>query len=233
MGCCGFALPQARYFRTFRLLEIQQSFYEPPSLQAAQRWKSLAPEGFTFTLKAWQLITHEPTSPTYKRLRSSIGPDEISSYGSFRPTSQVLAAWERTKQIAQALDAPLVIFQCPASFRPVPQNLENMRAFFSGIPRENLAMAWEPRGTWPLELIRSLCQELDLIHCVDPFLGPPVWGRINYFRLHGVTGYRYSFTQEDLRELLLWCSGKPSLVLFNNLTMAQDAIRFQMLFAEA
>lgn len=233
VGCCGFSLPRARYFRTFRLLEIQQSFYEPPSLQTAQRWRSLAPEGFIFTLKAWQLITHEPTSPTYRRLRTSIEPAERSYYGSFKPTPQVLAAWERTRDIARALDAPLVVFQCPASFKPVPPNLTNMRSFFSGIQRDNLAMAWEPRGTWPQELVRSLCQEMDLIHCVDPFVGPAVWGSMNYFRLHGITGYGYSFTQEDLRRLFSWCSGKPSWVLFNNFTMAQDASRFQMLLGEA
>lgn len=93
-------------------------------------------------------------------------------------------------------------------------------------------MAWEPRGKWPLELVRSLCQELDLVHCVDPFVWPPVWGGINYFRLHGITGYGYSFTQKDLKKLLSWCYEKPSWVLFNNLTMAQDAARFQMLLGE-
>lgn len=146
VGCCGFSLPRARYFRTFRLLEIQQSFYEPPSLKTAQRWRSFAPEGFIFTLKAWQLITHESTSPTYRRLRTSLEPAERSCYGSFKPTPQVLTAWERTRQIARALDAPLVVFQCPASFKPVPQNLTNMRSFFRAIQRDNLAMAWEPRG---------------------------------------------------------------------------------------
>jgi len=233
VGCCGFSLPQSRYFRTFRLLEIQQSFYEPPSLQTAQRWRSLAPEGFTFTLKAWQLITHEPTSPTYRRLRTPIEPGERSHYGSFKPTDQVLAAWERTRQVAGALDASLVLFQCPASFKPIPKNLENMRSFFGRIQRDNLAMAWEPRGAWPQELVRSLCQELDLIHCVDPFRGLALWGGMNYFRLHGVTGYGYIFTLEDLRRLLSWCSKKPSWVLFNNITMAQDAARFQMLLGEA
>lgn len=232
VGCCGFALPRARYFRTFRLLEVQQTFYEPPGLETARRWRSIAPPGFTFTLKAWQLITHEPTSPTYRKLRTSIEPQESKFYGSFKPTAQVMEAWQRTKEIAKALEATLVLFQCPASFKPVSRNLDNMKNFFSSIPREGLKMAWEPRGDWPPELVRSLCQELDLIHCVDPFMGPPVWGSINYFRLHGITGFRYSFTQEDLRRLLSWCAEKPSWVLFNNLTMAQDAARLQTLIGE-
>jgi uncharacterized protein YecE (DUF72 family) len=65
VGCCGFALAQPRYFRTFRLLEVRQTFYQPPRLATLQRWRQQAPPGFEFTLKAWQLITHEPTSPTF------------------------------------------------------------------------------------------------------------------------------------------------------------------------
>ncbi len=229
VGCCGFALPQAQYFRKFRLLEVQQSFYQPPSLETARKWRNLAPESFIFTVKAWQLITHEPTSPTYRRLGTPIKPSERSAYGGFRPTPEVLAAWERTQQIALVLRAPLVVFQCPPSFKPDPCNLENMRRFFAQIPRDSMALAWEPRGLWPQELVGALCQELDLIHCVDPFRGLPVWGDMNYFRLHGITGYGYSFTQEDLKRLLFWCQGKTTWVLFNNLNMAKDAARFQIL----
>jgi hypothetical protein len=42
VGCCGFALPQARYFRTVRLLEVQQTFYQPPRLATPQRWRAAA-----------------------------------------------------------------------------------------------------------------------------------------------------------------------------------------------
>jgi uncharacterized protein YecE (DUF72 family) len=229
VGCCGFALPQARYFRRFDLLEVQQSFYEPPRVETARRWRQKAPQGFTFTLKAWQLITHEPSSPTYRRLRTPILPPDRPALGSFRPTSQVLAAWERTRELARALDAALVLFQCPASFGPTALNIRNMREFFRSIPRDGLSMAWEPRGEWPQELVRSLCQELHLIHCVDPFRGAPLWGEINYFRLHGITGYDYRYTDEDLVSLFSCCAEKMSYVLFNNLPMAEDAMRFQIL----
>lgn len=92
VGCCGFPLAQARYFRAFRLLEVQQTFYQPPRLTTLQRWRATAPEGFEFTLKAWQLITHEPSSPTYRRLRTSIPESRHARYGSFRCTNEVLAA---------------------------------------------------------------------------------------------------------------------------------------------
>jgi uncharacterized protein YecE (DUF72 family) len=64
VGCCGFVVAQKKYFSLFDLIEIQQSFYQMPKIETAQKWHSAAPAGFQFTMKAWQLITHEPSSPT-------------------------------------------------------------------------------------------------------------------------------------------------------------------------
>lgn len=229
VGCCGFALARGRYFRNFRLVEIQQSFYEPPKIETARNWRMQAPSGFRFTLKAWQLITHEPTSPTYRRLRTPIDPQGRGNYGNFRPTPEVFRAWETTRKLAAALEAELVVFQCPASFRPTAQHIQNMRTFFGSISREGIRMVWEPRGDWPPDLVARLCEELELIHCVDPFHGLPAHGQIHYFRLHGITGYGYTFTDQDLKRLLSWCRDKKTYALFNNHSMAQDAMRFKML----
>ncbi len=48
-----------------------------------------------------------------------------------------------------------------------------------------LKLLWEPRGKWPDEIVQSLCQELNLIHVVDPFLSRPVTKDLLYLRLHG------------------------------------------------
>ncbi len=98
--------------------------------------------------------------------------------------------------------------------------------------RDGLRFAWEPRGAWPESTVAGLCAELDLVHCVDPYHRPPVGGRAAYFRLHGITGYRYRFTDDDLRRLLDWCAGyDEAYCLFNNMTMAEDAARFSDLAA--
>jgi uncharacterized protein YecE (DUF72 family) len=226
IGCCGFIVAQAQYFRFFKVIEIQQSFYQLPRLQTAEKWRSFAPEDFEFTLKAWQLITHEPSSPTYRRLGKKIEPGKMDQYGSFRPTGAVRDAWARTAVFARALGARLIVFQCPASFRPTEEHVGNLRAFFSGIDREGFRFCWEPRGAWPSPLVRRLCQELDLIHCVDPFQVEPQHGEIQYFRLHGITGYRYRYTDRDLEKLREWAERKPTYVLFNNDGMKEDALRF-------
>lgn len=46
------------YFERFSIVEVQQTFYEPPARSTLLRWRESAPQGFEFTLKAWQLITH-------------------------------------------------------------------------------------------------------------------------------------------------------------------------------
>lgn len=229
VGCCGFVTSQQKYFRLFRLIEIQSTFYQLPQLKTAEKWRASAPAGFEFTMKAWQLITHEPSSPTYSRLREKISPQKFNCYGRFRTTEEVLAAWQRTALFARTLGATLVLFQCPASFRSTEENVANMREFFGQIPREGLQFAWEPRGKWSKKLIRQLCEELELIHCVDPFKDDPLFGDFQYFRLHGITGYRYHYADEDLEQLKKWVGKRPTYLLFNNNWMKEDALRFMEL----
>ena len=226
VGCCGFAKARAEYFEHLALVEIQQTFYKPPRLETAQRWRVEAPPNFEFALKAWQLITHEPSSPTYRKAQIEV--KEPNRYGAFRPTEEVFAAWERTREIAEALEAKVVVFQCPASFRPTEEHKANVRAFLRSIGRGELTLAWEPRGPWGDDEVRGLVAELGLIHCVDPFQRQPVHGNLAYFRLHGKGGYRYRYNDEDLRTLLEWWrSCGEAYCLFNNISMFEDAMRFK------
>ena len=227
VGCCGFPVGRERYARVFRLVEVQQTFYQVPARALLQRWREQLPPPFEFTLKAWQLITHDATSPTYRRLREPLSRKALRQCGSFRPTDEVHRAWERTREAAHILQARVVVFQCPSSFRPTDENLRHLRLFFSRVQRDDLRLAWEPRGAWELELIRELCVELDLVHVVDPLVHPPVAGSFRYYRLHGLGGYRYRYTEADLDRLAALCGGRESVyVLFNNVHMWEDAQRF-------
>jgi uncharacterized protein YecE (DUF72 family) len=234
-GCAGFVKSHAAYFRHFRLIEIQQTFYKPPLAKTAVRWREEAPPGFVFALKAWQLITHPRHSPTYARAGLEIPETAQGRYGSFRPTPEVMAAWERTAEIAAALEATVVVFQCPASFAPTPQNMDNMRVFFGQVRRGELIFAWEPRGNWPDVEVAGLCGELDLVHCVDPFKQAPVTAGLAYFRLHGIDGYTYNYRYSDEELARLEEACRPfaeTYVVFNNTAMWDDALRFQARLAE-
>ena len=234
LGCCGWCEGKSKYFNDFAAVELQSTFYDLPSLALAGKWRALAPPGFHFTLKAWQLITHTPTSPTYRKLKSKLSSDEHDSVGSFRPTEQVAIAWERTAEVARAMGAEAVLFQCPASFRLENQNLKNLTLFFSTIDRGELRLVWEPRGPWPLDLVAGICKDLDLLHCVDPLHVDVSQIHSHYWRLHGLGGYSYRYLDEDLvklTELARSCAERgegPEYVFFNNIWMKEDARRFKL-----
>ena len=46
VGCCGWCAARARYFREFEVIEVQQTFYEPPRLATLACWRQQAPAGF-------------------------------------------------------------------------------------------------------------------------------------------------------------------------------------------
>jgi len=226
IGCCGFCVKHRDYARQFPVVEIQQTFYQPLRVDTARRWRQEMPPPFEFTVKAWQLITHEATSPTYRRLKTVLSQEERHQAGGFKPTIVVRRAWEATREIALVLDARVILFQCPARFGPTRENLERMRGFFGTLNREHFTLAWEPRGEWPRPLVEELCRELDLVPAVDPFATTPFPGPLTYFRLHGIGGYRYKFTNTDLETLKSFLAGdQEAYVLFNNMSMADDARR--------
>jgi uncharacterized protein YecE (DUF72 family) len=177
IGLCGFSLAMADYPRHFSVVEVQQTFYQPPSELTMRRWLTATPAGFEFTLKAWQLITHESKSPTYRRLKRPLDTEERATCGGFRDSAIVRAALASTLDCAKLLCASTVLFQSPASFRPQSDNVQRLRHFIKHIARPacpaGVRLAWEPRGpdwTRNADLAVSLCEELELVYVVDPFV---------------------------------------------------------------
>jgi uncharacterized protein YecE (DUF72 family) len=225
-GCCGFALAQAKYFATFPCVEVDTSFYNLPQLTTAAKWRAAAPAGFQFAMRAWQVITHAPDSPTYKRTRLDARDRPYCGGFGFNPT--VRWAWDQTFQVAKELGVFLVLFQCPVSFRPTRENIERLRQFFVRAKRGKFALGWEPRGNWEPAMVAQLCTELDLVHVVDPLQSRPATrARFQYYRLH--RGER--FTTEELHRLRALCRAEklPTYCFFNNRAMAADAARFRQL----
>jgi uncharacterized protein YecE (DUF72 family) len=215
VGCCGFALAHEKYFRAFNCVEINSSFYQLPRVETAERWRAAAPPDFQFFMKAWQVITHRADSPTYRRTRIDERDRPHCGHFGFNPT--IRWAWDETFAVATALRAG-----------PTKENIAGLRRFFERAKRGKFHMGWEPRGEWDADLIASLCRELDLIHVVDPFKSQPATeGKIRYFRLHGLTGSRHRYSDDELRRLKELCGGrKPVCCLFNNVAMTADARRF-------
>ena len=228
VGLCGWTISMASYVRRFPLVEVQHTFYEPPADPLLARWRADAPTRFEFTLKAWQLVTHESGSPTYRRLKRPLAEEHRGQVGAFRSTPPVLQAWRRTLECASVLRATAVLLQCPRSFKPTPDNVERLRTFLSTVERPAAArLLWEPRGDWPTSLLLELCRDLDLVHVVDPMQTETVTPEQTYYRLHGTSGMRHVHTDEELLRLRGLVDGRQSpYVLFNNLPRVGDAERF-------
>jgi uncharacterized protein YecE (DUF72 family) len=193
------------------------------------------PADFEFTIKAWQLVTHIAASPTYRRLRRPLAAREQAGAGAFRDSALVAEGWRVTAACAATLGASAVLFQCPASFRPTDENVENLGAFFRRIGRPpGVRLLWEPRGpSWPADLVTSLCAAHGLTHVVDPFVNVTVTTGLTSYRLHGVTGSRHVYTDDELRRLrdMVPAAGE-TYVMFNNIPRADDARRFGRLLGD-
>jgi uncharacterized protein YecE (DUF72 family) len=82
--------------------------------------------------------------------------------------------------------------------------------------------------------VLELCRELDLVHVVDPFVDTTVTPEHTYLRLHGLTGARHVYTDEELAAIAaaLPATG-TAYVMFNNLPRIGDARRFLASFSSA
>ncbi|AEM39591.1 protein of unknown function DUF72 [Pyrolobus fumarii 1A] len=240
VGCCGFPVARARYFEQFRLVEVQQTFYKLPTRETLERWRREAPQDFEYTVKAWQVVTHPPSSPTWRKAGLKPEPGKEDRYGLLRPTPENFEAWKKTVEAADILNARIIVVQTPPSFGYSEENLRNALEFFREAAKYGKTIGWEPRGTWHEhpEAIRRIVEETGVIHVVDLLRRwPVVVGRIAYVRLHGLGGrevnYRYKYTDQDLEELVArvkkLCSegAEEVYVLFNNVYMFDDARRFR------
>lgn len=235
IGTCGFGrTKKPDYAVNLDCVEVQHTFYKPPMVKTLESWRSEMPDGFEFTLKAWQFITHEGGSPTYKRLKRELTEKEQKEAGAFKPTDTVDYGWQVTFESAKALKARTILFQCPAKFVQSETNIKNIRNFFAKIDRGDMNFAWEPRGkTWDDKTIEKICRDLDLWHCVDPFVRRTLTPDHCYYRLHGIGGYRYKYEEGELEELVsLLPADSLSYVFLNNNEMFDDALRFKKIVEE-
>jgi len=51
------------YAKYFDFVEVNSSFYSPPSLEMTENWNSRVSDSFRFCLKVWQNISHQSNNP--------------------------------------------------------------------------------------------------------------------------------------------------------------------------
>lgn len=231
IGCAGFPTKRSGYFETFNVVEVQETFYDPPSERTLARWRRAAPEGFAFTVRAWQLITHPPSYPGYQRIRRPLEKAARERFGLFQQTAEIRWAWQVLQESAAILDARAIVFQTPPSFTPTQENKENLLRFFDGVERGSLHLVWEPDGLWEEEETEALRSRCGLVAGIDPLISESRSGEVFYFRIRDKTRSRGAFTDDDFfqihrRAVAGEAQGREGFFIWQTRDAARDAKGF-------
>jgi uncharacterized protein YecE (DUF72 family) len=111
------------YAEQFPIVEVDSTYYFPPSEKNSVLWIERTPKDFTFNVKAYSLLTNHPTRPDsiYKDLEL---PDELADkknlYREQLPDDIVDEVWQRFRDALMPLHSAgklgAVLFQYPQWF---------------------------------------------------------------------------------------------------------------------
>ncbi|HYN99694.1 MAG TPA: DUF72 domain-containing protein [Actinomycetota bacterium] len=113
------------YAENFPIVEVDSTYYYPPSEKAVDAWVNRTPDEFTFHIKAYSLLTKHPTRP------NSLAPDLRESaterkgkflYASHLPDEVMDEVWRRFAASLMPLHSTgklgVIHFQYPEWFMP-------------------------------------------------------------------------------------------------------------------
>ncbi len=173
------------YAKVFRTVEIDSTFYRYPSKGMVMGWAKYSPEGFVFTAKLPQLITHE------KKLDLNQGVKEDL---------------ERFIEIMEPLwlggKLGCILIQLPPRFNFQPEILDS---FFKVLPTQVRFAVEFREHSWMREDTWTLLERNKVAYTIvdEPLLGPEihVTSDIAYFRWHGRGArpwYDYRYKSDEL-----------------------------------
>jgi uncharacterized protein YecE (DUF72 family) len=110
------------YASQFPLVEVDSTYYFPPSESNSVLWIERTPKNFTFNIKAYSLLTNHPTRPDslYKDLQPAIPEGKRNVYREQLPDEVVDEVWQRFRDALMPLHSAgkmgAVLFQFPQWF---------------------------------------------------------------------------------------------------------------------
>jgi uncharacterized protein YecE (DUF72 family) len=198
------------YARGFRFVELNASFYRPVPEAYARRWRSQAPEGFVFSLKANRKISH------MERLQAS---------------AQARAAYAHDLRIARILRSPFIILETPADLALETDELAGLRELAAMTP-PGLRIGLEARRYRGQGLpvgLRSAMEDEGILDVVDVSqMAPRVADDQVYTRVFGPGPANiYQFDDEEVREIDRRSGDVVQAAFaFHGVRMYADAARF-------
>src|SRR5881628_3564622 len=113
------------YASQFPIVEVDSTYYFPPSERNAILWLERTPSDFTFNVKAYSLLTNHPTKPNslYKDIASELPTELLQKRNVYRenlPDEAVEEVWQRFHDALMPLHSAgklgAVLFQFPQWF---------------------------------------------------------------------------------------------------------------------
>ena len=216
------------YSQFFNTVEVNSTFYRPPSPVYVQNWARRTPADFLFTVKLWQKFTHP------KMYREATGEEAVvlqSDVDQFR---------QGIEPLAEAGKLGALLAQFPPSFRNDEHGRQILAAVVRVFGQYKLAVelrhrSWSDDDTTAQSLRESNVAwvQIDEPRFKSSIAGKlPVTADMAYFRFHGrnsemwwkgdnETRYKYLYSPEEIDELsakVKSAAGQTQLlfIFFNN-----------------
>lgn len=173
------------YVQHFDTLELNNSFYRLPTIQAFECWGDSTPSDFVFAVKASRFITHN------KKLK-----DPENALENLLPRAQHLG-----KKLGP------ILFQLPPKWKV---NVERLQELLEILPREH-RYAFEFRElSWLKPEVNRILKKFNAAFCIYELAGyhTPLESTadFSYVRLHGPAAGKYqgSYSDERLGDWARW-----------------------------
>jgi uncharacterized protein YecE (DUF72 family) len=120
----------AFYASRFALTEVATTYRFPPTPELSQQWVERSPDGFTFDVRVWSLLTGAPTLPDslWPDLQPAVGgrhQDSRRLYASHLPADVVDECWDRflhaVEPLRRAGRLGALVLQYPGWISPRPE----------------------------------------------------------------------------------------------------------------
>jgi len=223
------------YSRYFNTVEINSTFYRPCAPKTAEGWARRTPDGFEFTVKAWQEFTHK---------KDLWLPTDVPQF---------------KEGVAPLLDSGklgCLLFQFPASFRATPETKDRLKRLLGEFDAYTKAVelrhrTWDENFDLLLEFgaVPAFIDEPKFRDSIRQELGAT--GGVLYLRFHGRHAqkwwrhehrnerYDYLYSPEEIRpyairlkEVVNEKAIQKAYIFFNNHPNAKAVANAVMMRAE-
>jgi uncharacterized protein YecE (DUF72 family) len=216
------------YSQFFNTVEINSSFYKPPSPRYVEKWARSVPEDFLFTVKLWQKFTHPRMYEEASGEEAILYPEDVDLF------------YESIEPLIRYGKLGALLVQFPPSLRNNGFGRRALNGIIRIFSRYNLAVELRHKS-WSddadtAELFRQ--NNVSWVQIDQPLFSSsiavdlPLTSLMAYFRFHGrnremwwkgnsETRYRYLYPPGEMEELvnkvkIVASKANQTFVFFNN-----------------